>query len=301
MKKLLTLLLLLAVCGTTQTDAFAAKRDKQRKLNYTITDIGAEDFTYYTDIRYGERPERLRKENDPSDRLLDLYVPKTKAPAGGYPVFFFVHGGGFSGGNKSHAKLGYDRMCRAMAERGYVAVSINYYLTMRHHKVEGVSCGSQMKNGLPEGGKFHPIVHRAMESAASDATLALQWLKEHAKELGINMKDVTVCGGSAGAITVLQLAYFTKQKAAPIKCVVNLWGAVAKPSAIEKPAPPMIIYHGDKDALVHVDYAHAFEARLKELGVRVEKHIMTGKGHAQYGLIVQKYCDEIDAFIKSIQ
>ncbi len=295
MKRIFTAFVLLLALLGSGAEAVAAKRGKEKLKTF---DTGSDLFTIYVDIRYGNRPEGVEKSDTASDRILDLYIPTSKAPQEGYPVFFFVHGGGFSGGNKSSAKLGYDRVCRSMAERGYAVVSINYYLTMKYKKVKGVSCSSEMKNGLPKTGLFHPLVHQAAHNASNDAALALEWVKKNAKRFSLNTDCLTVCGGSAGAITVLQLAYFSGQQVLPIHAVVNLWGAAAAPSKIEAPAPPMLIYHGDQDALIHVNYAYAFEKRLKELGVPVEMHILEGKGHAQYVHIATKRCDEIDAFIR---
>ncbi|MBQ2728975.1 MAG: alpha/beta hydrolase [Alistipes sp.] len=294
MKRILAALLLVAALLGGDNEAFAAKGKEKLKT----FDAGSDLFTMYVDIRYGNRPEGVAKSDTASDRLLDLYIPTTKAPKGGYPVFFFVHGGGFAGGNKSNAKLGYDRVCKSMAERGYAVVSINYYLTMKYKKVKGVSCGSEMKHGLPKTGLFHPLVHQAVRNASSDATLALEWVKKNAKRFHLNTDLLTVCGGSAGSMTVLHLAYFSGQQVLPIHSVVNLWGGVDAPAKIAAPAPPMLIYHGDQDELIHVDYAYAFEKRLQEIGVPVEMHILVGKGHAQYVHIATKRCDEIDAFIK---
>ena len=73
------------------------------------------------------------------------------------------------------------------------------------------------------------------------------------------------------------------------------------PSKIEAPAPPMLIYHGDQDALIHVDYAYAFKQRMNEIGCRVELHILEGKGHAQYAYIAKYRTGEIDEFLKSLR
>lgn len=255
--------------------------------------------TLYKDIRYGEVPES-GPEDRTSDRLLDLYIPKFAAPKGGYPVFLFVHGGGFSGGDKCDTGKGYHDISRAMAECGFAAISMNYYLTLKYDNPSKVSCSAEMKNGLPATGAFHPDLQKAMDNASDDAVAVLEWIKAHAEQYKLNPNHVVVCGGSAGSMTVLQLAYFSGQRVLPIRGVVNLWGGVANPSAIELPAPPMLIYHGDKDDLIHVDYAHAFEARLQELGVRVEKHILEGKGHAQYTYIRKNHINDIVEFMRSL-
>ncbi len=264
-------------------------------------DTGSDKLTLYKDIRYGDVPEGINPSDRSSDRLLDLYVPTAPAPAGGYPVFLFVHGGGFSGGDKSD-KTGYNAICKNMAERGYAVVSMNYYLTRKYEKVDGVSCASEMKDGLPASGEFHPLIQKSVRNASDDATLVLEWIKENAEKYHLDTDFVAVCGGSAGAMTVLHLTYVSGQKVLPIRAVVDLWGGMENPSKIEAPAAPMLIFHGNEDALINVAYAYAFEKRMNEIGAQVELHIMKGKGHAQYGYIAkEEHMDDIDAFLTKLR
>ena len=261
-------------------------------------DTGSDKLTLYKDIRYGGVPEGISASDRSSDRLLDLYIPTTAAPAGGYPVFLFVHGGGFAGGDKSD-KTGYNAICKNMAERGYAVVSMNYYLTKKYEK--GASCASQMKDGLPASGEFDPLIQKSVRNASDDATLVLKWMKKNAKKYHLNTDFIAVCGGSAGAMTVLHLTYVSGQKVLPIRAVVDLWGGMENPSKIEAPAAPMLIFHGDEDALINVAYAYAFEKRMNEIGAQVELHIMKGKGHAQYGYIAKYHMDDIAAFLDKLR
>ena len=298
MKKLFALGLLFAAalsCGACEQDEATGIGSEPKTF-----DTGSDKLTLYKDIRYGGVPGGIKSDDRSSDRLLDLYIPTAAAPEGGYPVFLFVHGGGFAGGDKSD-KTGYNNICKDMAERGYAVVSMNYYLTMKYEKEPGVSCSSEMKNGLPASGEFHPLVQRAVRNASDDATLVLEWIRKNAGKYGLDTGFVAVCGGSAGSMTVLHLAYLSGQKVLPVKAVVNLWGGMENPSKIEAPAPPMLIYHGDQDALIHVDYAYAFKQRMNEIGCRVELHILEGKGHAQYAYIAKYRTGEIDEFLKSLR
>lgn len=255
-------------------------------------------------IRYGTTREGVTI-GSTSDRQLDLYLPAaTKVmPEGGWPVFLFVHGGGFSGGNKydssksdggSNAKI-----CMAMAERGFAAVSINYYLGLKHDNDSNTSCSEEMKNGLPASGAFSTDLQNAIDKASEDAAVALDWIKTHANNYQFNTSRVAVAGGSAGAITVLDLAYLSGQTACPIHAVVDLWGGVADPSKIQS-APPTLIYHGTKDELVNYDYSVKIAERLKELGVRCDFKTLEGKGHGEYTYIINSRMDEIAEFLNSL-
>nr|MBE6191509.1 alpha/beta hydrolase [Rikenellaceae bacterium] len=264
--------------------------------------------TMTPDLRYATTREGVTV-GSTSDRLLDLYLPAASnvAPAGGYPVFLFVHGGGFSGGDKydstksdggSNAKI-----CMAMAERGFVAVSINYYLGLKHDNASGTSCTAEMAGGLPASGAFSEDMQNAIRKASEDAALALGWINTHASTYNLNTARVAVAGGSAGAITVLDLAYLAGQTTYPIQAVVDLWGSVANPSAIGAngaATPPALIYHGTKDALVNYAYSVAIAERLEALGVRVDFHTLDGRGHGDYTYIINNRMDEIAAFLNSL-
>src|SRR5690606_7087065 len=51
------------------------------------------------DVRYAEKPDSVNNDLS-SDRLLDIYLPKDNK-GGKLPVYVYIHGGGFSGGDKS--------------------------------------------------------------------------------------------------------------------------------------------------------------------------------------------------------
>lgn len=263
-------------------------------------DTESGELALYKDIRYGVTPDGIYSSDLSSDRLLDLYIPATAAPDGGYPVFLFVHGGAFSGGDKG-GKMGYNTICKNMAERGYAVVSMNYYLTRKYEKVEGVTCATEMKDGLPASGEFHPVIQKSVRNASDDAVLVLKWIRKNAQKYHLNSDCVAVCGGSAGAMAVLYLAYISEQKVLPIRAVVDLWGGMENPARIEAPAVPMLIFHGDKDDVINVAYAYAFQKRMNEIGALVELHVMEGKGHAQYDYVAKHHMDDVDAFLTKLR
>jgi len=70
------------------------------------------------DVKYG-----------PADRnLLDVFTPETTAPA--RPVLIFVHGGGFTSGNKRSPAFGafYDNIMLWAVKSGFVGVNMTYRL-----------------------------------------------------------------------------------------------------------------------------------------------------------------------------
>lgn len=255
-------------------------------------------FCFFENIRYGKIPQGINQDDHSSDRLLDVYIPKATTPVKGFPVFLYIHGGGFVNGDK-RGKVG-EQLCSKMVERGYAVVSMNYYRTMKYNRGLGVSCTSEMKDGLPASGKFHPILQKAIHNASDDAILVLKWIKENARKYNFNDEFIAVCGSSAGAMTALHLAYFSGQNVLPIKAVVNFWGGVENPNAVEFPAPPMLIYHGDQDQVINVAYSYALQKRLRELNIPVDLSILEGIGHGKSEYII-RHVNDIDKFLKRWQ
>ncbi len=95
---------------------------------------------------------------------LDVYAPEG---AKNLPVVFWIHGGGWQGGDKSsaHAKP------RAFVDKGYVFVSTNYRL-------------------LPDVD---------METIVRDVAKSLHWVHDHIAESGGDPGRIVVTGHSAGA------------------------------------------------------------------------------------------------------
>src|SRR5699024_3016391 len=186
-----------------------------------------------------------------SDKMLDLYLPVISGNKK-IPVVIFVHGGGFSGGDKGK---GNSILCSKIAKKGFAVISINYWLTLKHHKVSGASCTANMSKEIPSA--FHPALHKAVRNASNDLVLALHWLKISANKYNISPSMVALSGGSAGAMTVLYTAYASGQNVLPIKAVVDLWGGLEDVSVVKEGAPPVLIYHGDKDKLINVEFSYA--------------------------------------------
>jgi acetyl esterase len=103
---------------------------------------------------------------------LDVYQPAKKGK--NRPAVVVVHGGGWTQGDKAlFAQQG-----NQLAERGFVAFSINYRLAPAH----------------------------TYPAAVEDAEAAVQWVRKHAKEYGVDAKRIGTLGGSAGGHLVGMLA-----------------------------------------------------------------------------------------------
>lgn len=119
--------------------------------------------------RYAEHPGV-----DPDLTSLDLYLPP--ADAGGCrvrPLVVWVHGGAWTGGDKSEHMA--DKV-RLFTEAGYLFASINYRLT---------------DPAVVPPAPRHPVHDQ-------DVADAIAWLVAHRTEIGIDTTRIAVLGHSAG-------------------------------------------------------------------------------------------------------
>ncbi len=117
----------------------------------------------HADVAYGDHP-KLR---------FDLWLPESAEPT---PLLLFIHGGGFSGGDKQGIDL--SMLTRCLPD-GIAYASLNYRLT-------------------PEVTSPQPFL---------DCARALQTIRHRAKEWNLDPTRVVSTGGSAGAGISLWLAF----------------------------------------------------------------------------------------------
>lgn len=116
--------------------------------------------------------------------FLDIYQPRGQAPAGGWPVIFWMHGGGF----QQNSRVAYHhRGHRIAASKGCIVVCPGYRMST-----------------------FGFFYHPDMESEPgytgpnfmySDVKSALRWVNRNIASFGGNKNRVMIGGTSAGAVT----------------------------------------------------------------------------------------------------
>jgi len=232
---------------------------------------------------------------DPTE-VLDLYLPAAGAhPA---PLLIWIHGGGWSVGDKSQitgfagpsVKAPPPGPCRDVVEvqvpdlaellaKGYAVAAVNYRLTLQ------------------------PV------AAAQDAKAAVRFLRANAQRLRLDPNRFAAWGDSAGGYSALILAITADQHtvfddptlgnadvSAAVQAVVldfaasdlsDLPGpyiagedpyeyiASAKPGSI----PPFRIAHGDADCVVPVQHSRNLLAALKSKGSAATLTVLPGASH----------------------
>jgi len=220
--------------------------------------------------------------------LLELVRPKgAKGPR---PGVIFIHGGGWSGGNR-RVHLG---QAKQAAQRGYVAVSIGYRLAPKH----------------------------VFPAQIEDCKCAVRWMRANAEKLDLDAKRIGAVGMSAGAHLAMMLGAMDKQDglegkgghaehSSKVQAVVSFAGPtdltaeypqasraiVARfigGSRKEKPGQrrlaspityvnqgdaPMLLFQGTTDRLVPWQQAVSMADALTQAGVPGRIELLPGLGH----------------------
>lgn len=232
---------------------------------------------------------------DPTE-VLDLYLPAASAhPA---PLLIWIHGGGWTVGDKSQitgfagpsVKAPSPGSCRDIVEvqvpdldellaKGYAVAAVNYRLTQQ------------------------PV------EAAQDAKAAVRFLRANAQHLRLDPNRFAAWGDSAGGYSALILAVTADRHtvfddpqlghadvSAAVQAVVDDFGASelsdlpgpyiaaedpfpyiasAKPGSI----PPFRIAHGDADCVVPVQHSRDLLAALTSKGTAATLAVLPGASH----------------------
>lgn len=235
---------------------------------------------------------------------LDLYEPANAAGAQKFPGLIFVHGGGWSGGDKGE----FAAQAREMASRGYVAVSVNYRLAPKHRYPANVD----------------------------DVQRAVRWLRSHAEEHHLDPNRIGAMGASAGGHLVSLLGLLETRdtnSAGPdapssrVNCVVDYFGRMDltlpqgghdyRPDYIGSSLPegmsayreaspinhidshtvPFLIVHGARDPQVSPEQSQWMLAALDKAGIEASLLILAGQGHGFSGKGAQEAWTAAKAFL----
>ncbi|OAZ05064.1 alpha/beta hydrolase [Flavobacterium succinicans] len=180
----------------------------------------------------------------------DLYQP-TEDNQTTRPLIIAIHGGGFIEGSKENP--GTVRLCETLTKKGYVSMSINYRLGYEQPKNEKT---------------YSEAVWRAQQ----DLRAAIRFAKANAAKLRIDASKVFILGGSAGAVTCLNVGYLNQDEApiiinqtkwgtiegnsgnlnfsSSVKAIISIAGGLTNPSIIKTGDAPVAFIHCNQDPVV---------------------------------------------------
>ena len=192
-------------------------------------------------------------EDDSTKLELDLFLPKP-TPGTLSPIVLFVHGGGFSGGDRSagHA-LG-----EALRQQGIAVASISYTLYMKG-RTQDWSCDGILTEKI-----------KTIQIAANQLWLATEYVRQHAGKWNLDPRQIFISGSSAGGETVLHAAYWDREGMAlynhGLPADFQYAGMISGAGAImdlnlitSQNQIPSLLFHGDADPVVpYATAAHHF-------------------------------------------
>ncbi len=247
---------------------------------------------------------------DSTDLSLDLFLPDDKTIKD-FPLVIYVHGGGFSGGNRGGGR----KLGNYLATKGMATASISYTLS---RKGKGFGCENAQQEKI-----------YTMQLAASETWEATAFLLTQLSELGFDPNKVFLAGSSAGAEAILHAAYLDREKfglhehslASDFKYagLISGAGAIIDLSFITpEKAIPTMFFHGDSDPLVPYNIAShhfcspedpgwmmmfgslAISKHLEKLEVPYQLYSFTGGGHGHAGEYFYQDQGKVEMFIRQV-
>ena len=209
---------------------------------------------------------------------LEIFEPADHKVTDKSPAVVFFYGGNWRAGK---TKQFYEQS-RFLSERGVVCFCADYRVKSRHN-VTPLEC-------------------------VMDAKSAIRWVRQHAKELGVNINQIVAAGGSAGghiaACTGIIEGQDEPTEDLSVSSVPNAmllfnpvldtapetgYGSERFPKGkaellspnhhIRRGIVPTLLFHGKKDKTVPFKQASQFSKLMKEAGNRCEFHSFKGKDH----------------------
>jgi para-nitrobenzyl esterase len=244
-----------------------------------------EVFTQVTktaDIQYGTAPDLA---GNPVALKLDLYQPAGDAVRR-RPVIIWVHGGGFSGGDKSDGT----EVATRLARRGFLTISLGYRL------LAPGPCGGT--------GPVPDYCYTAAFGAQHDAQAAVRWLRKNAGFLGVDPVRIAMSGESAGAVTALLVGWRSDDPgtsgnpgpSSAIGASLSVAGGLPLDDYIGPGDAPAIFFHGTADPTVPFSWATGNATAMHNRGVPVVIEPFDGAGHSLLGLYGTTILDQMAYF-----
>lgn len=240
----------------------------------TPTPPPASGFALSADIRYGDGPTVAGT----IPLLLDLYRPNQNCSSP-RPTVIYVHGGGFTSGSRKGAQV--ETMATELAQFGINLVSIQYRLEGNAPAISAEFAAFESDYQRLAVGQPAARV-RAFVAAVEDAVRAMRWVQANANQYCMDSSRIGLWGSSAGAVTVLHVAYSLDPYAIAYPrpaVVVDYWGLLFRDTDLGAGEPPLFVLHGTADTVVPFAEATELTDRARQVGVPYSFYTIAGGGH----------------------
>ena len=242
-------------------------------------------YTLYRDVSYGEKEANV----------MDIYIQNIAYRRESNGVILFIHGGSWSGGDKSEETI----RCRMLASQGYIVANVNYTLWSED-----------------TADTYH------VSQVLDELDAALLAVQSFALERGITVDKAAVVGYSAGAHLAMLYAYsraetapvdiaFVASMAGPADISPAVWGedmairvtrrltgaeispemlrsgeadellaSISPTSFIDENTPPTLLMQGEKDTVVPPANADALVAKFTSFGISYDYVHLKNSDHS---------------------
>ena len=248
-------------------------------------------------------PDKAEVYKKVGDVKLKLYVfnPENHKTADKRPAIVFFFGGGWISGSP----VQFYPHCSYLASRGMVAMSADYRIQSRN-------------NTTPR-------------ECVMDGKSAIRWIRQHAKELGIDPERIAAGGGSAGgqvaaaagttqgleedgedlsvssrpnALVLVNPAFDNGPNGYGYSRVKEYWREFSPMHNISESTPPTIVFLGTSDKFIPVETGEEYKRRMEENGRRCDLHLYIGQPHGAFSYTYTdnyiKSLIEMDRFLASL-
>jgi acetyl esterase/lipase len=258
---------------------------------------GAGKVEAILDVPYGE--DELQR--------LDVYLPKEATSPARHPAVLWIHGGGWTEGDKRLGPNSISVLSGLLVERGFVAFACNYRLRPKH---------------------LHP-------AQVDDVQRAVRWIRANADKYQVDPDRIGAVGISAGGHLACMLAVRDTRASqndrldaysSRVRVAVSLNGPTdlrasaestpiltdvvqrlteGDPQRIADASPivfvdsnsaPILFIIGEKDPLIPNSHATRMAEQMRQKGVAAEVLVLPGAGHAIFPSITPRARDALVDF-----
>jgi len=304
----LVIVFLLTLIACNSDESTTQNNNPTIKANATYEVILEEAVVYAQGLSH-ESLNSTQSTN--KELLLDVYYPNNNEEK--RPVYMFIHGGGFVGGNRNSQEI--VDAAQYFASRGWVFISISYRVKNDIGTVPQEWIDFSSSNNFPDASLASQFL--AIYPAHRDAKAALRWITTNANTYHIDTNHITVGGVSAGAITSITLGVSNQEdfrdelslqqdptlqtthldQGYKVQTIIDFWGAKIGLDAIERiyghqrfdaNDADLLIVHGTEDKNPNTPYSSAIDLMeiYRETGANVKLIPLEGRGHGAIDAIV---------------
>jgi acetyl esterase/lipase len=264
--------------------------DRGYQVQFELSERGrprvlpADGLIVERDVCYHPQPD-----GNGSEQSLDIYAPaRATQDARGLPVVVFMHGGGWRASDKQDAFNVHANVCTALAQRGLVAVNVNYRLSprVRHpahvldaaHALRWVSENIEGSGGASDN--IFASGHSSGAHLAALATLDERYLQQ------AGAADASFIKGVVGISGIYNIEHFAGRNRMAHRLMTlpafgadrETWTKASPVSHVRRGAPPFLMINAADDERLEEE-AVELAALLRAAGTSADTVIIPGTDH----------------------